>query len=179
VSERLGVETKTPKRAVEGDRSSQTVALQRNTDDLVHEQLNSLPQMERAALQLLWVELFGKPPNPRLRRELLVMVLTYRVQEKAYGGLKPSTRKKLLAYAEGFTKDKEVVPKQVRATKPGTRIVREWGGKLHEVVVVDSGFTYDGQKYRSLSEIARQITGTRWSGPMFFGLKKRTKEIAA
>jgi hypothetical protein len=135
--------------------------------------------LERGALQVLWEGLFGTPPNPRLRRELLVVVLTYRIQEKAYGGLKPSTRNKLLSYAEGFSKQKEAVSIRARVTKPGTRIVREWGSKLHEVVVVESGFHYDGKQYKSLSEIAREITGTRWSGPAFFGLKKRTKAVAA
>ena len=159
---------------------SATRALTREElEEKVRQELNRLPGLERGALQVLWAELFGAPPNPRLRRELLVMVLTYRIQEKACGGLKPSTRKKLLSYAEDFTKEKEVVPIQTRVTKPGTRIVREWGNKLHEVVVAESGFNYDGRQYRSLSEVARLITSTRWSGPAFFGLKKRAKGVAA
>ena len=182
VSRSLEIEIRTTPRPLKRDRSkpSSSGAMSREEVDAeVRRELNRLPGLERGALQVLWAELFGTPPNPRLRRELLVMILTYRIQEKAYGGLKPSTRKKLLSYAEGFTKDKEVVPIRTRVTKPGTRIVREWGSKLHEVVVAESGFHYDGKLYRSLSEIAREITGTRWSGPAFFGLRKRAKGVAA
>jgi hypothetical protein len=145
----------------------------------VQAQLKELPHLDRKGLQKLWLELFGVRPNPQLRRELLVFVLTYRIQEKAYGGLKPSTRKNLLSYAEGFDKDAEPATKRPRITKPGTRIVREWGSKLHEVTVLESGFDYEGKRYGSLSEIARVITGVRWSGPLFFGIKKRGKAVAA
>jgi hypothetical protein len=119
----------------------------------VHAQLKELPHLDRKGLQKLWIELFGVRPNPQLRRELLVFVLTYRIQEKAYGGLKPATRKRLLSYAEGFDKDAEPATKRSQITKPGTRIVREWGSKLHEVTVLESGFDYEGKRYGSLSEI--------------------------
>ena len=142
-------------------------------------QLSRLPHLDRGSLQKLWLELFGHQPHPRLRRELLVMVLTYRIQEKAYGGLKPATRKKLLGHVEAFQAEADPAAKQCQTIKPGTRIVREWGSKLHEVVVLETGFEYDGQRYKSLSEIASMITGTRWSGPLFFGLKKRASKVAA
>jgi Protein of unknown function (DUF2924) len=177
VSTSLGVETR--RSTQRGQAKPGRAPTRAEVDEGVRQELSRLPTLERGALQVLWAELFGVPPNPRLRRELLVLILTYRIQEKAYGGLKPSTRKKLLSYAEGFAKDKEVVSVQARVTKPGTKIVREWGNKLHEVVVADSGFNYNGRQYRSLSEIAREITGTRWSGPAFFGLKKRAKGVAA
>lgn len=182
MSKSLGAKVTTTSKTVRRGRttpSSPGLMTREEPDDRVRRELNRLSGLERGALQVLWTELFGNLPNQKLRRELLVMILTYRIQEKAFGGLKPSTRKKLLSYAEGFTKDKEIVPIQARVTKPGTRIVREWGSKLHEVVVVDSGFSYDGRQYGSLSEIARLITGTRWSGPAFFGLKKHAKQVAA
>ena len=148
-------------------------------DEAVAQELARLPALERGALQVLWTDLFGTAPNPKLRRELLILILTYRIQERAYGGLKPATHNKLMSHLEGFAKNKEVSSNMMRAARPGTRIVREWGSKLHEVAVVDSGYEYDGKRYRSLSEIARQITGTRWSGPAFFGLKKRSQRVTA
>jgi hypothetical protein len=165
VSESRGVEAvAAPRAAVQGRSKplSAGAATRESSKSSIQEEISRLGRLERGALQVRWAELFGSPPNPRLRRGLLIMVLTYRIQELAFGGLKPATRKKLLSHVEGFSKDKEIVSKQVRATKPGTRIVR-----------------YDGRQYRSLSEIARQITGTRWSGPAFFGLKKRGKAVAA
>jgi len=143
------------------------------------QQLDQLPQMERSALQKLWLELFGKLPNPKLRRELLVPILAYRLQEKAFGGLKPSTAKRLKAVAEEFANGKKPAGSPSLRTKTGTRFIREWQGQLHEVAVLDKGLEYKGRTYRSLSEIAREITGTRWSGPAFFGLKKRDARRAA
>lgn len=87
--------------------------------------------------------------------------------------MKPSTAKQLKALAVEFTNGKKPAGNQLLRTKAGTRFVREWQGQLHEVAVLDKGLEYKGHTYRSLSEIAREITGTRWSGPAFFGLKKR------
>jgi hypothetical protein len=143
-----------------------------STND-IHEQLQQLPKLERKQLQSLWQDLFGNAPNPKLRRELLVPVLAYRMQEKAFGGLTPSVQRKLRAMAEEFNKTGKIGSKPTNVTRPGTRIIREWQGKIHEVCALESGFEYCNQQYRSLSEIARQITGTRWSGPSFFGLKKK------
>jgi hypothetical protein len=140
----------------------------------IHEQLKELPTLERKQLQSLWQELFGTPPNPKLRRELLVPVLAYRIQEKAFGGLKPSVQRKLRGMAEEFNKTGKIGSKPRSIMRPGTRILREWQGKIYEVCALESGFEYRDQQYGSLSEIARQITGTRWSGPAFFGLKKKT-----
>jgi hypothetical protein len=137
------------------------------------QQLDQLPKMGRAGLLNLWQELFGRLPNPRLRRELLVPILAYRLQEKALGGLKPSTAKRLKAMAEEVLSGTQSACSPMSRPKAGTRFVREWQGQLHEVAVLSKGLEYNGQTYRSLSEIAREITGTRWSGPAFFGLKKR------
>jgi hypothetical protein len=135
--------------------------------------------MERAKLRGLWLELFGQFPHPRLRREVLVPILAYRLQEKAMGGLKPAIAKRLRAIAEEHTAGKAPTGNTMLSPKVGTRVVREWKGRLHEVAVLANGFEYDGEIYRSLSEIARGITGTRWSGPAFFGLKNRPPKRAA
>ena len=127
----------------------------------------------------LWEQLFGKPASPALRREVMVPILAYRLQEKAYGGLKTSVATQLRALVEGETNGRKQVGFTAIRTKVGTRMVREWKGKLHEVSVVPEGYEYNEQIYRSLSVIARKITGTRWSGPAFFGLKRRGKEKVA
>jgi hypothetical protein len=135
----------------------------------VDDQLKSLPEMSREDLQSLWTKLFDKPPNPALRRENLIPILAYRLQEKAYGGLKPSVAKRLRALAQGEPRRGSAATPTLR---PGTRIVREWQGRLHEVSALGDGYEYNGQTWRSLSEIARSITGTRWSGPAFFGIRR-------
>lgn len=142
-------------------------------------QLDQIPKMSRNALQELWQQLFGKPPHPKLRREILIQVLIYRAQEKVLGGLKASTERRLKAIADVIKDEKPKRPRVLRGPQPGTRMVRQWQGRLHEVITLENGFLYDGQKFRSLSEIARLITGARWSGPVFFGLKKRVTREAA
>jgi hypothetical protein len=145
----------------------------------VEDQLNRLHEMETEYLRDLWRDFVGNLPHRKLRRELLIPILAYPIQEKALGGLKPSTARRLQSIAGEIRTGKKPAQSQSSGPRPGTRMVRQWQGKLHEVVTLESGFMYDGQKYRSLSEIARAITGTRWSGPAFFGLKKRTAKEAA
>jgi Protein of unknown function (DUF2924) len=142
-------------------------------------QLSRLPCLETGELRKLWCDLFENPPHPKLRRELLIPILAYRLQDKALGGLKPSTARRLRAIADELASGKKSSGCSQIAPRPGTRMVRQWQGKLHEVITLESGFTYDGEKFRSLSEIARAITGTRWSGPAFFGLKNRRTPEAA
>jgi len=137
----------------------------------VDDQLKGLPGMSREDLQSLWTKLFGKPPSPALRRENLIPILAYRLQERAFGGLKAAVVKRLRQIALGESTGRRAPDIRV---KPGTRIVREWQGELHEVSVLAEGYEYNGQTWRSLSEIARAITGTRWSGPAFFGIRRRS-----
>jgi hypothetical protein len=99
----------------------------------------------------------------------MVPVLAYRIQEKEFGGLSHQARKKLqeLALTGGIRK------RQSDTVRDGTRLVRTWRGDVHSVTVNDSGYVYRGQRYSSLSRIAREITGTQWSGPLFFGTKTK------
>jgi hypothetical protein len=131
-----------------------------------------LRTFSREHLLDLWQKLYRRAAPRGLRRELLVPFLSYKLQECALGGLKPSTRAELRRIARDIEKSgvttRPILPQRI---KPGTRIVREWGGQTHEVTVVQSGYEYRNTVYRSLSEIARKITGTRWSGPAFFHLK--------
>ena len=126
-------------------------------------------------LKTMWRELFGGEPPPYNRR-FLESRLAYRVQELAYGGLKPETVKRLEALSGEV--DGNPVMRRIRAgQKPiaGTRLIREWQGVDHVVTVRDDGYEYRGAPYKSLSSIARAITGTRWNGWVFFGLKNTRK----
>jgi len=143
--------------------------------DAISAKLEELPHLRTSKLRALWQELFARPAHPRLRRDLMIPVLAYRMQEKAYGGLKLSTRKRLQKLAEELKRDPKAQLPPNQQFKSGTKLVRQWQGKIHEVLVVDEGFNYRNQRYESLSEIAREITGTRWSGPLFFGLKPPRK----
>jgi hypothetical protein len=126
-------------------------------------------------LKQQWRELFGKEP-PSFNRAYLVSRLAYRIQELAYGGLKPETRARLEALGEQLDGG-NVVLRRIRADSrplPGTRLLREWRGVEHVVTVRPDDFEYEGRPYRSLSAIARHITGTRWNGHAFFGLRGRS-----
>lgn len=142
----------------------------------VHQQLAQLPTMKRQELQLLWQKLFGRQPSSGLRRETLVPILGYRIQEKAYGGLKESLVTKLRELAEDGSAGCKPAVKSMLRPKIGTRFIREWKGRLHEVTTLENGYEYDNRTYRSLSEIAHLITGTKWSGPAFFGTKRTSRK---
>jgi len=143
----------------------------------VSERLKSLPGLSKPGLCTLWRELFKEAAPSDIRRELLVRILAYRIQEQAYGGLSKGTRTRLRELASAFNSNSGVPNSIAIRIKPGTRLIREWQGKTHEVTVAEGSYEYRGARYSSLSEIARLITGTRWSGPLFFGLKaNRSKE---
>ena len=136
--------------------------------------LAALRTLPTAELKAQWRELFGTEPPP-FNRPYLQSRLAYRIQELAYGGLKPETRARLEALGEQLDGG-NVVLRRVRADgRPlaGTRLVREHAGVEHVVTVLPDGFEWEGRPYRSLSAIARAITGTRWNGLVFFGLKSQ------
>jgi hypothetical protein len=134
-----------------------------------------LPALDVPGLQQKWAALFGAEPSPRLGRHLMIRAIAYRLQEKALGGLKPSTLRILDRVAE---KPASVESKRAptRRASAGTVLIREWRGVTHRVTVLDHDVVYRGRRYQSLSEVARAITGTHWSGPLFFGLKRRARE---
>jgi hypothetical protein len=137
----------------------------------VEAQLDAIRDLDREALVARWRSIYGQPPPKGISRRLLQRAAAYAVQTKAYGGLKPKTRKMLLRTADG---DDGTAVTQLRTGKPaltpGTCLLREWNGRTHQVDVTDDGFVWNGETYRSLSAVARAITGARWSGPRFFGL---------
>jgi hypothetical protein len=125
-------------------------------------------------LKQQWRELYGKEPPP-FSRSYIQSRLAYRIQELAYGGLKPETRARLEALGEQLDGG-NVVLRRIRADHrplPGTRLIREHADVQHVVTVRADDFEFEGRPYRSLSAIARHITGTRWNGWTFFGLRSR------
>jgi hypothetical protein len=134
-------------------------------------QVAQLGSFSRKQLLELWQKIYQKSAPQGIRREILIPFLAYRIQEKAYGGLKPSTRSELRRIARELEKSKDSPNLKVRSrAKTGTRIYRDWRGETHEVTVIGDGYEYRGLAFRSLSQIARKITGVRWSGPAFFRL---------
>ena len=118
-----------------------------------------------------WSDLYGFACPPGMSRNILVRAIAYRVQERAFGGLNPSTRRHFDRAAADLAAGRTPAPLAPKI-KPGTRLLREWQGKVHEVIVLEKGIEYRGKPWPSLSAVAREITGTRWSGPRFFGLKR-------
>lgn len=136
--------------------------------DCIKDQIDELARFSRKKLLHRWQELYGKTAPSGLRRELMIPFLAYRIQEKAYGGLSSKTRAQL----KSVLRNSQSGRSRRHEMKVGTQFIRRCGGATHVVSVIETGFEYRGKNYRSLSEIARLITGTRWSGPAFFGLTK-------
>jgi len=142
--------------------------------DTVLARLAALKTTPTPDLKRQWRDLFETEPPPYNRR-FLESRLAYRIQELAYGGLKPETIERLEALGEQLDGG-NIVLRRIRAdAKPisGTRLIREWQGVEHCVTVRDHDYEYQGRPYKSLSAVARGITGTRWNGWVFFGLKSR------
>ncbi len=145
----------------------------------VLQQVTELSGMAYSTLKDRWRSLYGTDP-PAYKREHMIRRLAYRIQELAYGGLSDAAKEQLaqIAGADNFgdqaTRKKR---RKVKSTQPlpGTRLIREWRGVQHEVTAVTGGFEYQGRPYRSLSAVAKAITGSHWSGPQFFGLRTAKK----
>jgi hypothetical protein len=128
--------------------------------------LARLPDLSSDAARAAYRKLSRRSPPAAFSRDLLIRAVAYRLQEQVRGGLSPETKLLLDRLARGKAQAQ-------RWIKPGSTIVRSWGGHTHQVVVTAEGFLWSGSTYASLSEIARLITGTRWNGPRFFGLRPR------
>ena len=137
----------------------------------IRNQLTLLATMSKPRLLALWKQLTRIPPPRQVRRDLLIRLLAYRIQEQAHGGLTDETRKRLRELARKFEANPNAELSGAVQIKPGTRLIRDWRGQSHRVTVLENGYEYSGKRYPSLSHIARLITGTRWSGPLFFGLR--------
>ena len=142
----------------------------------ISDRLSSFSNLKRTVLRELWQALFKTDPPDQLRKELMIQFLAYRIQEEEFGGLSNVSYKRIKDLLVMLEADSNQSVSRHRTIKPGTRLLRQWKDQIHVVNVEEAGYEYRGARYESLSEIARLITGTRWSGPLFFGLKdKRSK----
>lgn len=144
--------------------------------DPIVERLSSLPGLSKDELCQLWRELFARQPPCRIQKGLMVRVIGYRLQEQAFGALSATTRRRLLDLAHKLETNPNASSSTAPAVKPGTRLIRQWKERTHVVTVELKSYEYGGARYTSLSQIARLITGTNWSGPLFFGLKQKQAE---
>jgi hypothetical protein len=160
--------------SVSSKRSGKWSTVGGDLEELARE-IARLLALDVPALRQRWAALFGDDPSPGLGRALLIRAIAYRMQERSFAGLKLSTQRVLDRIAENRSKDApESLPQ--RRTSAGTVLIREWHGVSHRVTILDNAVVYRDRRYQSLSEVARAITGSRWSGPLFFGLKGRATE---
>jgi len=145
-----------------------------NTDDNVLARIAALKATPVDELRRQWQQLFDTPP-PRYNRRFLESRLAYRLQELTYGGLKPETVRRLEQLGEQLDGGDVAVRRRRAEERPiaGTKLIREYQGVMQQVTVLQDGYEWRGRPYKSLSAIARAITGTRWNGLVFFGLKNR------
>ena len=134
----------------------------------------ALETLATKKLHKQWRRHYHSEPPTGLSRDLLIRAIASKIQERMHGGLPQSVKRKLRTLAEQLeTGNVKFNPSTM--LKPGTNLVREWGGRTHTVIVLEDGFGYGGKSYRSLSMVARKITGARWSGPRFFGILQSAK----
>ena len=141
----------------------------------LQQELAALPMLDYAQLRKRFLVYYKTDAPATISSMMLRFAIAYQMQTQFYGGLKNSTHRKLLELAEQNTdNESKLRPTQVLAS--GMRLVREWHGVVHEVQIVEKGVLWNGKPYRSLSEVARSITGTHCSGPRFFGLKQNNNK---
>ncbi|MEO0398445.1 MAG: DUF2924 domain-containing protein [Pseudomonadota bacterium] len=138
-------------------------------------EIDSLSALPLPELQKRWRARYRRDPPKGLPPKLIREAFVYGLQEHAFGGLSAKTKRRLSVLAAKVEEDPKAPVCGDGALRPGTRLVREWRGKRYEVEVLENGFGLDGKVYNSLTEVARTLTGTNWSGPRFFGLKKRSR----
>ena len=146
----------------------------------IDEEIAHLRDLDLKGLHARWRAAFRKVAPPHLPRHLLFGVLVYRLQADEFGDLDPATRR-VLEQSRGIRSRKqvadrlEVLDQQQSRSEPGTILMREWKGRQHRVVVMADGFAWNGRTYKSLSAVAFAMTGTRWNGPRFFGMRRSDK----
>lgn len=151
------------------------VDVARDSDPLAQE-IAHLLELDDAALKQRWTSVFKADPSPLFGRLLMVRSIAYRLQEKTFGCLKKSAERLLDQISDAPAEDALKRLPRMQASA-GTVLIRQWRGVRHRVTVLDREVVYRGRRHKSLSEVARLITGTRWSGPLFFGLRRRPKEV--
>ena len=131
-----------------------------------------LASMSPSQLRALWRECWRRPA-PTMAPDLLRRGIAWKLQSRVDGVLSPETKRALEVAATRLRRGEPLTSSRLVSLKPGTRLLREWRGKVHQVVVLEQGYEHEGRHFTSLTQVASAIAGTRWSGPLFFGLKKR------
>ncbi len=139
---------------------------------VLEQQLAELPGMTPAQLRAKWRECWRRPA-PDIGPDLLRRGIAWKLQSRVYGDLPGHVKRELERAADRLRRGEELLGSSRPSLKPGTRLVRSWQARVHHVLVLDDGYEYDGRRFTSLTQVATAITGTHWSGPNFFGLKKR------
>jgi hypothetical protein len=136
-------------------------------------EIGALEELPSHELRIAWRRFYRTQPPRCMPRDLMIRALAYRMQERAHGGLAPATKRKLRSLVTEIGANGMQAFDPGIALKPGGRLVREWAGQTHTVIVLEDGFDYEGERYPSLTKIAAKITGAHWSGPRFFGIGKK------
>jgi hypothetical protein len=158
---------------------SMTAVLPRPPDPILEAELLKVALEPKAVLRVRYVSLFGRDPPKAFGPDLLRRSVAQKMQENAYGGLSKSMQRELDRLVGAMVANLGAPLSVARRAQSGTVLVRDWKGKSHRVMIMEEGFSYDGRSYSNLSEIARLITGTRWNGPRFFGLRRQVREDVA
>lgn len=140
----------------------------------VENQIAALTVQTLDQLRSAWRRYYRVPPPKGLSRDMLIRAIAYKIQEHAFGGLSKSTLRRLATIARALECPGGSSREPYPSLKPGTKLVREWDGTTHTVLVLDDGFEHLGQRYASLTKVAAVISGLHRSGPAFFGLKRTT-----
>lgn len=153
--------------------------MRRRTAVEVEQEVEALRSMDAKTLRGRWRDILKTEPPAKMQSGFLRLAIAYRLQEMAHGGLNPEALRRLRKYSKAFEQQRDAIemsgPSKVPfrapvSLSPGTRLMREWNGTTHLVEVVENGFVWRGARYKTLSATAVAITGTKWSGPKFFGL---------
>ena len=144
--------------------------------ETIETELARLPELGLDELRRRWRDLYRHPAPKFFRRTLLIRGLAYQMQVEVYGGLSPATKRRLREIAEAVRNGTEETLRLAPQIKPGTRLIRRWQNTTHTVTVLDQGFEWNDARYKSLSAVAKAITGTNWNGFMFFGVKRRASK---
>jgi hypothetical protein len=139
----------------------------------MEEEVAALETMSVAQLKVEWRRVIKSPPPEAFSPDLMARAIAHELQSRQLGRLSRSAERELRKLVERVEQGEDIGASSDVRIKAGTRLVRDWGGRTHHVLVMEQGYIYADREYRSLSQIATLITGARWSGPRFFGLKGR------
>ena len=133
-------------------------------------EIADLADMRTLELRERWRRIYRAKPPAGISRDLLIRAAAYQIQKEEHGGLSGAAKCRLRALAQKMGSEDSASFDLAPSLKPGAKLIREWRGRTYSVIALEDGFDFEGRRYPSLSKIAREITGARWSGPRFFGL---------